>query len=169
MLDYVTPDAIVGSVAELGADRLQAWRILGIALDLDNTIVPWYTATLGPGVKEWSQMVQAHGIRMCLLTNNYGNHVQGVAQELGIPLVRGALKPLPGAFSKCLKVLGTDAAHALSVGDQLFTDVLGAKLVGMRAVYVRRIVGPEFPTTWVLRMLEIPVLAQLRRAGVPGA
>jgi putative phosphatase len=169
LLDYLTPDAIVAGVSELGADRLGAWGTRGIALDLDNTIVPWYSGVLHPGVKEWSRMVQGLGIRMCLLTNNYGQHTRAVANELGVPVVGGALKPLPGAFTRCLHELGTDAAHGLSVGDQLFTDVLGAKLVGMRAVYVRRIAEREFPTTWLLRQLERPVLARLRRAGVPGA
>ena len=153
----------------MSAQRLRSWETRAIALDLDNTIVPWYSGNLAPGVKEWSQTVQALGIRMCLLTNNYGGHVQAVADELGVLLVRGALKPLPAAFRLSLRVLGTDAAHALSIGDQLFTDVLGAKLVGMRAVYVRRIQGREFPTTRFLRLIEGPVLARLRKAGVPGA
>lgn len=154
---------MVESVDELSAERLRAWDIHGIAVDLDNTIVPWYTSTLAPGVKEWVRMVGSLSIRMCLLTNNYGGHVSGVASELGIPIVRGALKPLPAAFTRCLRVLETDAAHALAVGDQLFTDVLGAKLVGMRAVYVQRVAGREFPTTRFMRMLESPVLACLRR------
>ncbi|MBV8264630.1 MAG: YqeG family HAD IIIA-type phosphatase [Candidatus Eremiobacteraeota bacterium] len=158
---------MVESVDELSAERLRAWDIRGIATDLDNTIVPWYTTTLAPGVAAWAAMVRALGIRMCLVTNNYGSHATDVARELGVPIVRGALKPLPGAFTRCLRVLETDAAHTLAIGDQLFTDVLGAKLVGMRAVYVQRVAGREFPTTKVLRMLESPVLACLRRSGVP--
>ena len=161
----MTPDAVVDSVTDLTADTLRAWETRGIALDLDNTIVPWYTSVLSAGVAEWARSMHAVGIRMCLLTNNYGGHAQGVAQALGVPIVRGALKPLPAAFTRSLRVLGTDAAHAVSVGDQLFTDVLGAKLVGMRAVYVRPLHGREFPTTRFLRMLESPVLARLRSQG----
>lgn len=158
---------MVESVNALSAQRLRAWDIRGIALDLDNTIVPWYTSTLTADTKAWARMVQSLNIRMCLLTNNYGGHARSVADELGMPIVRGALKPLPAAFTRCLRVLQTDAAHALAIGDQLFTDVLGAKLVGMRAVYVQRVGSREFPTTRFLRMLESPVLACLRRGGVP--
>ena len=158
---------MVESVEAVSSQKLQAWGIRGIALDLDNTIVPWYTTTLAPQIKAWALMVHALDIRMCLVTNNYGGHVQSVADELDIPIVRGALKPLPAAFTRCLRVLQTDAGHALAIGDQLFTDVLGAKLVGMRAVYVQRLGSREFPTTRFLRMLETPVLACLRRAGPP--
>ncbi len=156
-------------MADVRAELLRQWGIRGIALDLDNTIVPWYTDAIAPGVEAWVQMVRALDIRMCLLTNNYGAQAKDVARRLDLPLVRGALKPLPSAFARCLRELQTDAASALSVGDQLFTDVLGAKLAGMRAVYVRPIAGQVFLTTRFFRMIERPVLAQLRRAGVPGA
>ncbi len=156
-------------MADVPAELLRHWDIRGIALDLDNTIVPWYSDALAPGVKEWAQMVLELDIRMCLLTNNYGAHAMGVARELKVPLVRGALKPLPAAYARCLRELQTDAHQTLSVGDQLFTDVLGAKLSGMRAVYVRPIAGRVLFTTRFLRMLERPVFARLRRAGVPGA
>ncbi len=109
------------------------------------------------------------GIRLCLVTNNYGPHVKDIARELGLPVVRAALKPLPVAFARCLRELQTNAPSALAIGDQLFTDVLGAKLLGMRAIYVRPIAQRSFITTRLLRLLERPLLAHLRRAGVDGA
>ena len=153
----------------MSPDLLRAWKIRGVTLDLDNTIVPWYTSELEPGIAQWVRSVADRGIRLCLITNNYGAQSKDVASELGLPLVRGALKPLPAAFSRCLRTLGTEPAHTLAIGDQLFTDVLGAKLVGMKAVYVRPLATRAFITTRFLRMIERPVFARLRRAGVPGA
>jgi HAD superfamily phosphatase (TIGR01668 family) len=150
-------------------DLLAHWGIRGVALDLDNTIVPWYTSALEPGIPQWVQRLRDAGIRMCLITNNYGAQSKDVAIELGLPLVRGALKPLPIAFARCLREIETEPAKALAIGDQLFTDVLGAKLTGMKAVYVRPLAARAFLTTKFLRMIERPVFAQLRRAGVPGA
>lgn len=142
---------------------------MGIALDLDNTIVPWHTSLVSPAVHEWVQRVKSRNIKLCLLTNNYGAHAPKIARALSIPLVRGAFKPLPSAFRRTLAELGTQAAAAVSVGDQIFTDVLGAKLIGMRAVYVRPIDAREFPTTKFMRIFERPVFERLRRAGVKGA
>ena len=148
---------------------LRRLDIAGIALDLDNTIVPWNTDELMPGVSEWVSRVRELGIRMCVLTNNYGARANGVANKLGLPLVRGALKPMPGAFARCLRELQTSAANTICVGDQLFTDVLGAKLAGMKAVYVRPIAERAFLTTRLFRIIERPVLERLQREGVPGA
>ena len=40
------------------------------------------------------------------------------------------------------------------IGDQLFTDVLGAKLVGCRTILTKPLVEKDFPLTRVLRFLE---------------
>ena len=149
----------------MALDLLHQWQVRGIALDLDNTIVPWHTGDLAPGVADWVRSVRLAGIRMCLLTNNYGPQAVDVARALDMKIVRGALKPMPIAFTRSLRELGTDAASALVIGDQIFTDVLGAKLVGMRAVLVQPIAKREFPTTKFLRMFERPVFERLRRAG----
>jgi HAD superfamily phosphatase (TIGR01668 family) len=137
----------------------------GIALDLDNTVVPWHTTALSPAVADWVSKLRAGGVRLCLLTNNYGAQAFAVARALGIPLVKGALKPAPPAFRRALLALETPAEKSAVIGDQLFTDVLGGKLLGMRTVLVKPIGRRELPTTKLLRLLEAPVLAKLRRCG----
>jgi HAD superfamily phosphatase (TIGR01668 family) len=153
----------------LALDRLAQWQIRGIALDLDNTIVPWHTSNLVPGVADWVLAVRQAGIRVCLLTNNYGPQAKDVGRALDITVVRGALKPMPAALRRSLRELQTDPHNSLSIGDQIFTDVLGAKLVGMRAVLVRPIGGRAFITTKFLRMLERPVLKRIQRNGPDNA
>ncbi len=141
---------------------LEEWGIRGIILDLDNTIVPWHTTDLVAGVPEWVDRMRRAGVRTCLVTNNYGAHVRDVARALDVPLVVGALKPLPGAFWRSLRALGLEPRRCVAVGDQLFADVLGAKLVGMRAIVVRPVSAREFPTTRALRILERLVYPRLR-------
>ena len=47
-------------------------------------------------------------------------------------------KPHPGIFEQTLAALGVAPEEAVQVGDTLQEDVLGAKLVGMRTVWVSR-------------------------------
>ena len=47
-------------------------------------------------------------------------------------------KPHPGIFEQTLEALGVAPEEAVQVGDTLQEDVLGAKLVGMRTVWVSR-------------------------------
>ena len=77
-----------------------------------------------------------------------------VGAKLGIPVVPNALKPLPFAFLRALRLLGTPRRATIVIGDQLFTDVLGAKLVGLRTLLTKPLVESDFPLTRVLRFLE---------------
>ncbi len=148
----------------IDAALLRRWKLRCVILDLDNTIVPWHTADVRPNIVEWIEKIRRTGIRFCLLTNNYGAQAVSVANTLSMPLVKGALKPLPSAFRRALEALGGAPAHSAVIGDQLFTDVLGGKLLDMRAVLVAPLGLREFPTTRFLRMLEAPILARIKRS-----
>jgi predicted HAD superfamily phosphohydrolase YqeG len=55
---------------------------------------------------------------------------------------------------RALRLLGTPRSATIVIGDQLFTDVLGARLVGLRAILTKPLVEVDFPLTRVLRFLE---------------
>ena len=159
----LTPDAIVDRVEDISLQLLAGLGVRGVALDLDNTIVPWHTSDLTPAVAQWVATLLAADLRVCLLTNNYAGHATDVAQALSVPIIPGALKPAPAAFKRALGALAIPAAQCAVIGDQLFTDVLGGKLLGMRAILVRPIGGREFFTTRFMRMMERPLLERMRQ------
>lgn len=150
-------------VSDIELHLVQDWHIQGIALDLDNTIVPWHTSDVAPGVPAWLTRMRAAGFRFCLVTNNLGARVREVAHELNVPLVVGALKPLPLAFVLAARELKAARSQTLVVGDQLFTDVLGAKLLGMRVIVVKPVAKREYLSTKMLRILEARIYAKLGR------
>ena len=162
-LRFVTPDAILERVEDITAELLAGWKVRGLVLDLDNTIVPWNTSDVSPGVRGWVRSLKAAEIAMCVLTNNYTKRASGVAEQLDIPIIKVAFKPSPPAFQSALRRLGTPAAASAVVGDQLYTDVLGGKLIGMRAILVEPLSTREFITTRFVRWLERPVRARLMR------
>jgi len=69
------------------------------------------------------------------------------------------VKPLPFAFLRALSKVGSQRKRAVMVGDQLFTDVLGGRLLGMRTVLVTPLSQTDLPHTLLLRRLERLVLA----------
>ena len=162
----MTPDAVVDKVEDFDAVRFEQWGVRGIALDLDNTIVPWHTSLVTPGATAWIRDVLARGIGVCLITNNYSGGAAATSALFNIPVIKGALKPSPWSFRAALRALGVQGADAAVVGDQIFTDVLGGKLAGMRAVLVKPLSRAEFPTTKFVRLFERPMLAALRKRGL---
>ncbi len=142
------------ALTEVSLDHLVELGIRGIVVDLDNTVCAYHQPELAPGVAEWVAAARDRGFAMVLVSNNFTERVALVGAKLGIPVVPNALKPLPFAFLRALRLLGTPRSATIVIGDQLFTDVLGAKFVGLRAILTTPLVERDFPLTRVLRFLE---------------
>ena len=81
-----------------------------------------------------------------------------MASELGFDLVDKAIKPLPFAFRQALRLENAKASETCVIGDQLFTDILGGNMLGMRTILVAPLSATDLPHTLLLRRLEALVL-----------
>jgi len=142
------------TLPEVRLEELAAAGVRGIVVDLDNTVCAYRRPELAPGVADWVAAARDRGFALVLVSNNFTERVALVGTQLGIPVVPNALKPLPFAFLRALKLLGTPRRATVVIGDQLFTDVLGAKLLGLRTILTKPLVERDFPLTRVLRFLE---------------
>jgi HAD superfamily phosphatase (TIGR01668 family) len=153
-VDRFRPDAYAATLADVDRTALWTAGIRGIVLDLDNTCCAYHQPELAPGVADWVRAARTEGFAVVLLSNNFAERVAAVAAQLDVPAVPNALKPLPFGFVRAVRMLGTARRATVVIGDQLFTDVLGAKALGYHAVLTEPIVAVDFPLTRVLRMLE---------------
>ena len=159
------PDAYAPGIAQISLDQLSETGIQGIIVDLDNTLVAYRASILDPQVVAWVGEARRRGFRVALVSNNFEERVAAIGSQLGVPTVASALKPLPTGFLRALRLLGTPRARTVVVGDQLLTDVVGAKLAGLRAILTEPISEQGFVTTRILRVVERAVLrlARIRR------
>jgi HAD superfamily phosphatase (TIGR01668 family) len=141
-------------VTDVALEGLLGRGLRGIILDLDNTSCAYGQPELADGVADWVEQARAAGFAVVLVSNNFSERVAAVGVLLDVPSVPNALKPLPFGFLLALRLLGTARSETVVIGDQLFTDVLGAKLLGLHAILTEPIVARDFPLTRVLRMLE---------------
>ena len=148
------PDLTATRITDVSLSALTERGIRGLIIDLDNTVCAYRSPALIEGVREWVAAAKEAGFVLVIVSNNFPERVAAIGRELGIPGVPSALKPLPGAFLRALRLLGTPRRQTAIIGDQLFTDVLGAKLLGMHAVLTEPIVASDFPLTRVLRFME---------------
>lgn len=70
----------------------------------------------------------------------------GYIDVWGVSAIVGHEKPDPALFEWALRAAGTDAAHAVHVGNRLDTDVRPALAMGLGAVWVTRGEAPDHPT-----------------------
>jgi len=152
------PDGFADSLAAVSLDELAAAGVRGIIVDLDNTLLGYGLDDIAASDAAWISSARSRGFALALVSNNFTDRVRRVSEQLGVPAVPNALKPLPRGFSIALRMLGTPKSATIVIGDQLFTDVLGAKLAGLRVILTRPIVAHDWHGTRVLRLLERLVL-----------
>lgn len=155
----LSPDFYLRSVNDIDLEDLRSRGIDTLLVDLDNTLLPRDSAVVPESARAWAQSLSTAGFKVCLVSNNWHERVSEVADELGIALVAKAVKPLPFAFLRALRLLGSRRSSAAVVGDQMFTDVVGGKLLGMATIMVLPLSESDLPHTLALRHVERVLLA----------
>lgn len=158
-LRWLAPDHYHTVVCAIDLHGLREAGIRALLVDFDNTLVPRKSAEVTDELVRWLAEVRAHGLEVCVVSNNWGGAIAGVVGTLGVRLVPRALKPLPFPFLRAMRALGVNANECAVIGDQLFTDVLGGKLVGAVTVLVKPLAGSDLPHTLFLRFIERRIMA----------
>ncbi len=158
------PSQLVGAVWEINLEKLWSEGIRGLILDLDNTLTDWNESYLRPEVRAWIASAQSFGFKLCLVSNAFrGTRVKKVAEELGLQVVIWACKPFPVAFRRAMRAMGTEVKTTCAIGDQVFTDMLGANWLGLRTILVTPLNLRESPHTQLIRKLEKPLRTRWKR------
>ncbi|WP_245618362.1 YqeG family HAD IIIA-type phosphatase [Deinococcus misasensis] len=156
------PTLMVRHVTELSPEFLNDWGIKGLILDLDNTLVPYKSNETASEIQEWVQAMHASDVKLYMVSNALHERVDYWVKKFLFPGVGLAAKPLPKFFRRALRALDLPPEEVAMVGDQLFTDVLGGNLAGMRTVMVTPLSDNALPHTKVTRKLERLVLHFLK-------
>lgn len=157
MFDYFFPDAVQESTYEIDFDRLYAEGYRGVIFDIDNTLVP-HGAPADERAKELFAHLKALGFSCCLLSNNKLGRVKMFNDDVNVHFIEDAHKPSTKNYIKATRLMGTKKSNTVFVGDQLFTDVWGAKRAGIRNILVRPIHPREEIQIVLKRYLEKIVL-----------
>ncbi len=150
-----SPDLVARRPWELAPGRLRALGVRGVLLDLDNTLIPYgYEGPVPEEVAGWLAELRRAGIAAALVTNAHPRRSLRWGAKLGLPALPFAAKPLPFAIHWAARRLGVPRPGLLLVGDQVFTDLLGGRLAGVRTALVEPLSPRELPHTGWLRRLE---------------
>lgn len=125
-----------------------------VLLDVDNTLLSRADHMVPPDVLRWLSQLRQANVEACLLSNNFHQNVIDLADELGLPIVAKALKPLPFGFVKALRKGKATRGETLMIGDQISTDIIGAHALGLRAYLVCPLVEEDLKHTVFIRNIE---------------
>ena len=158
LASWLRPDLLVRAIEDIDFDWLEARGVRGLLLDVDNTIVPWRSREIPPEKRQWIEEAKRR-FPVCLLSNTiFMDRIRYLSGELGLDFVARAIwgrKPFPGGFRAALARIGVPASEAVMIGDQVFADLLGGKIIGCVTVLVDPVSkANEFPVTRIVRLLE---------------
>lgn len=157
------PDLYLKTFDCLTVEMLNDMGILGIILDIDNTLEPYEHDTPGEHVIKWLGELADQGIKTSIVSNNNAERVATFNSELRLPAYHYSCKPFTHKLKKAMRDMGTDKSNTLLMGDQIFTDVWAAHNAGLKAVLVPPINDKKDAITRFKRWLEKPLLKKYEK------
>ena len=157
MLQMLYTDEYLDSTYKIDFKKLYKDGYRGILFDIDNTLVP-HGAPADKRAIALFKKLREIGFQTCLISNNKEPRVKSFCDKVGSTYVFKAGKPLPGGYEEGIRRMKTTKENTLFIGDQIFTDVLGAKRAGLYAIMVKPIHPKEEIQIVLKRYLEKIVL-----------
>ena len=105
----------------------------------------------------WKQALEDQGIQLFLLSNSRKpGRAQSFAQRLGIPYQGHSGKPRRAGYLRAMERMGRRPEETVMVGDQIFTDTLGANNAGVVPLLVEPIRLAGNPGRYLRYAAETP-------------
>ncbi len=153
MFEIFFPDETVSSTYDIDFEGLYKEGYRGILFDIDNTLVEH-------GMDANERAVEL--FECCLISNNKKQRVSSFNKRIGVHMIFNAHKPRRKGYMDAMVRMGTEKETTLFVGDQLFTDIWGAKRCGIRNILVKPINKREEIQIVIKRYLEKIILKEYR-------
>ncbi len=154
----VYPKLYLEKATDITEEMLLENNIKGIILDVDNTLI-YYNKDLLKDVDIWCRVLQEKGIKFCIVSNsNKKEKVKMVAEKLKIPYISFGMKPLKRGLNKARKILNLKNEEIAVVGDQIFTDVIGANRSKMFSILVKPLETKDILITRIKRPFEEAII-----------
>lgn len=148
------PNEYFKNVTQIREDYLKEHNIKALILDVDNTLID-YDRNLPNEIANWVEKMKKANISMLILSNtNQKDKVEELGNKLGIEYIYFAMKPLKIGFKKVKKILNLESKNIAVVGDQIFTDVIGANRMKMYSILVEPLKEKDILITKIKRPVE---------------
>ena len=157
MFERFFPDAYMDSTYVIDFEKLYKEGIRGVIFDIDSTLVPHGAPADERAIRLFARL-RSIGLDYCLISNNQLPRVKPFADAVQAKFVEDAHKPSRKNYLKAMKLMHVDLDSCIFVGDQIFTDVYGAKRCGMRTILVKPLHPKEEIQIVLKRYLEKIVL-----------
>lgn len=164
-MPLLLPKQMFRCITAITPQYLREHKIKALILDVDNTLTAHNSQELPADIAAWVDGMRQEGFIMDISSNNNDDRVRPFAGKIGLPYEALCRKPLPSGLIRARKKYGLKKKEMAMIGDQLFTDILGANLYGILSLMVLPMAKDIKPTIIFKRKLEKPLLRRYFRKG----
>ncbi len=150
-------------ITDITLRDLKQLGVQGLLLDVDNTLTTHGSQHLAPEIEAWLNTMREAGIALTIVSNSWEWRVAPFADKVGLRHISLSCKPSPLGFWRAVHRLNLKRTQCAAVGDQVFTDVLGANLGGVPCILldpIQKETGKPF--LQLRRRWEQPIRRRLR-------
>ncbi len=151
------PNAWEKSTYDIDYAHLYELGYRGLIFDIDNTLV-FDCAPADERSIRFLKEIQEMGFKVCLLSNNNERRVKMFNEQIGVDFIYKARKPRPDGYEKAMEILGTNRENTVFIGDQVFTDVAGARNANVKVIMVKKLGPKEEKHILLKRVFEMPIM-----------
>lgn len=163
MFKKLYPNFYFNKITDISSDFLKEENISACIMDLDNTIIDGYL-NLPEENHQWIKQISKSGIKFIILSNSSNKRkVRKFAELLGLEYILNAAKPFSVGFSNAISKLQTKKENTCIIGDQVFTDVLGGNIFGIKSILVKPIAEKEEFIIKIKRLFELPIISTITK------
>lgn len=137
-MSLLFPGEYLDSTYVIDFDKLYDEGYRAVIFDVDNTLVPHGAPADERAISLFSHLKEK-GYSCMLLSNNGEQRVKMFNESVHVNYIYKAAKPSPKNYRKAMELMGSTKENTLFVGDQIFTDVMGANIAGIRTFLVKPI------------------------------
>lgn len=159
------PNYYAKNIFSLDVDFFKKNNIEYILCDLDNTLDAFDSLIPNQETIDYVNKIKDNGIEFFILSNNREKRVSPFANGLGVGYIYQTCKPFGIKIKKFLKSKGLDKSKGIMIGDQILTDVLAAKSVGIRVCLVDQLVKRDQWCTFFNRIIDNKLRNKMIRKG----
>lgn len=131
------PDYRFTRVTDITPYDMERMGAKAVALDLDNTVVPYGSLRYEDGVLQWADEMRENGYQVVIISNTIWSRAFIMSRKLGnAPFFGFALKPWTLGLRVISKAINVPVSEIAMVGDKYTTDILSANNGGAISVKV---------------------------------
>ena len=153
-VSLVIPNMYQKDIYNIDYKKLKRLKKTNLIFDIDNTLLPVDDKNVDDNLKKLFKKLQKDGFNIVIVSNNGLDRVKSPAEKLNAKYLANAKKPKKEAFEKALKILSSEAINTVMIGDQMLSDIKGAKEFGLYTILVDPLTNKHNIQTKTARILQ---------------